>query len=84
MVDDDEDQEELTTPIGLPGRPVASRREEEIPSLDVVKTFFEAFYIGREHTTPNTQQPGRQPMCCVTTNSVFALFESLQRMYHRR
>ena len=66
MVDDDEDQEELTTPIGLPGRRVAGRREEEIPSLDV-------FYIGREHTTPNTQQPG-QAMCCVTTNSVFALF----------
>ena len=39
MVDDDEDQEELTTPIGLPGRRVAGRREEEIPSLDVVKMF---------------------------------------------
>ena len=46
MVDDDEDQEELTTPIGLPGRRVAGRRGEEIPSLHVVKTFSEAFYIG--------------------------------------
>lgn len=75
MVDDDEDQEELTTPIGLPGRLVAGRREEEIPSLHEVKTFFEAFYIGREHTTPNTQQPGRQVLHCLTTNSVFKLFE---------
>jgi hypothetical protein len=65
MVDDDEDQEELTTPIGLPGRPVAGRREEEIPSLDVVKTFFEAFYIGREHTTPNTQHCGPRVPCPV-------------------
>ena len=32
--------------IGLPGRRVAGRREEEIPSLHVVKTFSEAFYIG--------------------------------------
>ena len=70
----DEDREEFDHSDRSAGRPVASRREEEIPSLEVVKTFFEAFYIGREHTTPNTQQPGRQPMCCVTANSVFKLF----------
>ena len=66
--------------IGLPGRRVAGRREEEIPSLYVVKTFFEAFYIGREYTTPNTQQPG-QAICCVTTRSVFfALFARVFRI----
>jgi len=75
-IDEDEIENESPPPIGLPGRRPARRRTRDVPELDVVKMFFDAFVVVRDRTTPNTAQ-ARRLLEGFSTPSVLALFSSV-------
>ena len=73
---EDETESDSREPIGLPGKRPVSQHADEFTVLDVVKTFFDAFWIVRENTTPNTVQT-RRPLEGFLSSSVFDLFSSV-------
>jgi len=74
--DDDESDDELPRQIGRPGRRPRRPLEDDVPSVDAVKTFVGAFFIVRDGATANTQ-PLRQVIEGAATPSVFQLFASI-------
>ena len=75
---EDETESDSREPIGLPGKRPVSQHADEFTVLDVVKTFFDAFWIVRENTTPNTVQT-RRPLEGFLSSSVFDFF--LERLH---
>lgn len=73
---EEESESDSREPIGLPGKRPVSQPADEFAVLDVVKTFFDAFWIVRENTTPNTVQM-RRPLEGFLSSSVFDLFSSV-------
>ena len=73
---EDESESDSREPIGLPGKRPVSQCADEFVVLDVVKTFFDAFWIVRENTTPNTVQTCR-PLEGFLSSSVFRFFSSV-------
>lgn len=74
--DDDDSERESGEPVGRIGKQPLRRRADEHPALDVVKMFFDTFWIVRDGTTPNTVQ-ARQLLEGFTTASVLDLFSSV-------
>jgi hypothetical protein len=74
--DEDDSESDSREPIGLPGNRPVCRRAVEVPAVDVVKMLFDAFWIVRDRTTPNTFKT-RRLVEVFSTSSVFALFSSV-------
>lgn len=72
----DESDDELPRQLGRPGRRPRRPLEDDVPSVDAVKTFLEVFSIVRHGATANTQ-PLRQVIEGAATPSVFQLFASV-------
>lgn len=64
------------TPFGLPGRRSVRPRVADVPEVDVVKAFFDAFWIVRGGATASTAQP-HETLEGFLVPSVLALFSSI-------
>ena len=84
MSDDDESNGELPRQVGRPGRRPRRPIEDDVPSVDTVKTFIEAFFIVRDvrDGVASNTHPLRQVIEGAATQSVFQLFASVFTVCH--